>query len=209
MKYQTLFSLVFAFVISGTTAAQAGILIEPYGGYASGTISNTQKASPFTAGEGTVAGSVVGGRLGYSFLGLWVAGDYMSLAPNLAITKPSATAGLTSTSRYAFVDVGFDFPFLLRVWGGYGVSNYLRLTYADATGSYEDIATGGTAAKFGVGLSFLMFCSLNVEYINPSFKTISNNKNGSSVFSGDVDARYSNYNAPFTVVTLSFPFNLL
>lgn len=209
MKYINLLMLVFAFVISGAKSAQAGLLIEPYGGYASGTLSNTQKATPFVAGEGTFAGSVVGGRLGVSFLGLWLAGDYMSLAPGVAITKPSGTAGLTMASRYAFVDAGYDFPFLLRVWGGYGVSNYLRLIYADTTGSYEDIATGGTAAKFGVGFTFLMFCSLNVEYISPSFKTINNNKNGVSLFNGDVDARYSNYNAPFTIVTLSFPLNLL
>jgi hypothetical protein len=197
--------LVFFF---GISVAKAGILIEPYGGYAAGNFNSTMKVTPFTAADANFSGGIAGGRLGLSFFGLWVAGDYMSFSPSMTVNKPSGVTVSSISNKMAFVDAGFDFPFLFRFWGGYGVSNYLNYTSSNGTNGFEDTASGGTATKLGIGFKFLMFLSVNFEYINPTYKSLSSNKDGVSIYNGDMDARMSEYTAPFTVMTLSFPLTL-
>jgi hypothetical protein len=142
-----------------TQSAQAGTLVEPYAGMVLGST-----FVPESGGDGELAGTVVGGRIGFQQLGFMAGFDGRRSSFNL---KPKTG----SDSDYTFTQLGFfagyDFPILLRVWGEYvfsveGVDNE----------ESKNKFTGGSGTVFGVGYKVFPFISLNFEYSSTSTSTV-------------------------------------
>lgn len=201
--------LFFLFSLISYTPAQAGILIEPYVGYGSGTYASSFKTSTTTY-DTTTSGAMYGGRLGLSFLGLWLAADYTSTSPSVTFAKPADTSKGSAISNMAFIDAGFDFPFLFRFWGGYGVSNYQKINYQSSAGLPMEVKfKGGSAVKAGLGFKLAYFFSVNFEYIKPTYTKYEVITDGVSAGEADVDTDFSELKQDMYSVSISFPLNLL
>ncbi len=128
--------------------ANAGILLEPYLGYETGT----QKSST-SSDNYSVMG--FGARVGYTLPLVWFGLDYSTGSGKL---KSSGTDyDITGTNLFA--DVGIAIP-LLRAWFGYGLQS--TLTEKTAGG---DAKITGDIMKIGAGFTGLPFIAINVEYL--------------------------------------------
>lgn len=189
-------------------SAQAGILIEPYAGYGGGSYLAQTKTNPIFY-DGATSGGMFGGRLGLSFLGAWVAADYMSTSPTMTNAKPIGPTSASVKNNMLFVDAGFDLPFLFRFWGGYGVSNYQKISYQLLGAPVEEVFKGGSAVKFGIGFKLALFFSINLEYIKPTFSKYEITTNGVSAGETDMGTQFSSSKQDMASISLSFPLNLL
>ena len=175
-----------------STAAHAGLMIEPYLGYEMGksTSINTTTAGQTT--DGKLDGVDLGVRLGYKTpLMLWfaldaqlgVSGDY----------KPDTGSSATQKHNTYYGVVGIDLPILFRAWAGYGFQD----TFKTDTPYSSDIK--GKNFKLGAGFTGLPFISLNLEYLKGTVDSIS----GGSLNSSNVDGKTETY-----MVSVSLPLNL-
>ena len=179
--------------------ASASLLIEPVIGYNLGIKGKIHEGT--ASGGGTVAedkfsgggGLGYGGRLGYQKLGFQVGLDYLNSAIN---PDDKAFKGAIDINEYAAF-VGFEFPILFRVYGGYIFS-------ADGVGKLKGppdeklTLKDGTGFKAGVGFTLLPFLDINFEYRRTTFGKW---QSGSTKIDGDVD--YSAY-----MIGLSLPFTI-
>lgn len=136
--------VILLFLVS--TNASAGILLEPYMGYMSGSSSNTPKLK--------LTGPNYGARLGYAMPGLFFALDY-----TLGILEGKQnTTTLDYDHKASALVVGTDVD-VLRLWAGYTFAN--ELDQDGNNGVYE-----GSGFKFGLGYKIIeMPLSLNFEYL--------------------------------------------
>ena len=132
--------------------AKAGLLLEPYLGYVSGTQKQTSKAN--------YTGSEVGARVGYSFFGFAFGADYQ-MGNYTDDSSPKDT--ITQGDFGAFV--AFKFPVLFRVYATYVPSSELKLKYSGGSSTLKD----GTATKIGVGFTGLPFININLEMITAEY----------------------------------------
>ncbi len=206
-RYLLFFLLVFAIPKSF-----AGLMIEPYLGIGSGSYTSTTRTGGFSIGspmDSKINGGMVGARLGYKFLGFWTALDYTGAAWEVKYDKPASTPAGKAAGQFIFADVGFDFPFLFRVYGGYGFSNTLKIVGNNSLGNPgEETLSGGSAVKAGLGLTFLPFLSINIEYIKPTFSKYALNVSGLSMTDTTVDSNFSALDLSVTMLSVSFPINL-
>jgi hypothetical protein len=186
----------------------AGLLIEPYVGYNLGMSSDYKATVSGAAGaykSSPTAGPEYGGRLGYSFLGLFVAADYsmLSFDSKDTITTLDGSA-VTGTEDKSSVDqtamglaVGYELPILLRVWGkylfdvGWDVNN---TTLTPTT--TEEISGSGIAV--GLGFTALPFLNIYAEYQSVTMDTVDK----ATTSSGDVKANYTDYERKRTSITI-------
>ena len=141
-------SLLLTLSVSFT--AHAGLLVEPYIGM--GTYATTSDLAD--ADDDGNSMSVVGGRLGYSFLLVSAGLDYQMA--NIEDGKRN--------NMSAFV--GVDLPILLRFWAEYTFNS--TVTNDDLDDSGFDIAfKSGTS--LGIGFTGLPFVSLNLEIENMKY----------------------------------------
>ena len=192
------------------SAAKAGILIEPYiGGSANTFVADTILPVAFfdLVGKGTYSG----GRLGYKFFfGMWLAADYTINSTSYTITKPSTLSSMSMNSNFTFIDVGWDLPFLFRLYGGYGVAGSASLSGTTSTGNnISDKFTKASAFKVGAGVSLLHFFSINLEYFKPTFARYEGITNGVSNGEQDLSAAWRTFDLSTTALTLSFPLSIL
>ncbi len=204
--------LLFFLLIFAIPKSFAGIMIEPYLGIGSGAYSSTTRPGGSSIGspmDSKISGGMVGARLGYKFLGFWTALDYTGAAWEVKYDKPASTPAGKAAGQFIFADVGFDFPFLFRVYGGYGLSNSLKIVGNNSLGiPVDETFSGGSAIKGGVGFTFLPFFSINIEYIKPTFTKYALNVSGVSTVDGTVDSNFSALDLSVTMLSLSFPINL-
>lgn len=195
--------VIITALLFATATARAGLLIEPYVGALSGTAITDTKSGEFF--DAKSSGSVYGARLGWSVLWFWVAADYLGVSGNLKYNKPSGELDDTFTADHTFIDVGVDLPLLFRFWGGVGLNNKSKLVSKDETTSEtsETIFKGTTAVRAGLGIKILMFFSVNLEYVKPTFT-----KYESSDSSDDISKVYSRFDQEMTFLTVSFPLDL-
>ncbi len=172
---------ILAFFMAIVPKADASILIEPVVGYSFATTNIETTVSNVTAEEKDPgSGLSYGGRLGWQNLGFQLGLDY--LASNLSIDGDD----LNTTEMGAFA--GFEFPVLLRVYGGYVFSG---------TGKNDDIEfKNGTGPKVGVGFTFLPFLDINLEWRNIKYEQ-------QDVAPATIDASYS-----ALMLGFSLPFNI-
>lgn len=183
-------------VLTMSSVAQAGILLEPYLGYETGAIEAEFISLPGTTLTNKSSGTAMGLRLGYQFLLPWVALDYTTASGKY--DKASlGTDGNYSKSALGAV-VGVDLP-LIRGWLGYGFSN--SMTAKPSTGG--DTTFKGSYTKVGVGFGFIPFVSLNAEYQINKF-----DKYDSNGIETKVSDTYNKFDYNTVLVSVSVPFDL-
>lgn len=163
---------IFLFIIS--LKSFAGFYIDPLIGInlPSASVGNTNDYNGI--GYGT--------KIGWKELGLSYGLDYQ----RINLESGDSVRDYWSTETGVFV--GFDFPFLVRVWGTY----LLNLTAKnDAGADYET----GSGTKIGIGYTGIPLFSINAEFKSYNFDEDST---GSTVD--------DNYKSVF--LSISFPFTL-
>jgi opacity protein-like surface antigen len=195
---------ILAVMIGMSSAAHAGILIEPYLGYETGDSTYKFVSSIDPSGtefKDSLSGVSYGMRLGYKFLLPWIALDYTSgTGTDKVDSKFSSTnSDFTRTSLGAVV--GVNLP-LIRAWAGYGFSNELTLKGANGT---PDTKMKGTYLKAGVGLGFLPFVSVNLEYKINDIKKVDL---GYGAGEQDKSAVFDSTKNDTIMLSVSVPFNL-
>lgn len=144
---------VFAIVVFFSASAHAGLMIEPYVGYESGSMKQTNQSAINNTGV------YYGGRLGYRVLGLKFGLDYQMGSET---GKQDGHSGdYKPTDMGAFV--GFEFPMLLQVYGSYFVQSKAKFE-----GMTDDFK--GDGMRFGIGWTGLPFLSVNLEVIMRTYK---------------------------------------
>lgn len=150
---------VCALIIGFGSAANAGLLLEPYLGYEMGTTKDA---------DGKLDGTQLGARVAWTApIMFWAGLDYtMGVSAKF---KPSASGSTDSDAKRStlYAVVGVDLPILLRGWVGYGLMNELKLDDYNTT-------LKGKSTKLGVSFTGLPFICLNLEYLMETFDKDSN-----------------------------------
>lgn len=196
-KFLTLFTVL----IGMSSAAHAGLLVEPYLGYMFGDLKYKSVGGGQTEYTDNLSGMAYGLRLGYKFVMPWVALDYTGYSG----TAKNGVAGGTDYdySGYALgAIVGVDLPMMFRFWGGYGFQNNLT---KKGTNGVPDRKFTGTYTKVGVGFKGFPMVSLNAEYIINRFNKV--DFGGGSGFE-ELSGFYSTFDANLLLLSVSIPFNL-
>ena len=136
-------SLTIATLFLAATAAQAGILIEPYVGSGTSITTGESGGTEIPTSGDTVSGSSMGARLGYGMLGFHAGIDYDMITFD----------GEKQTNTGVFVS--YKLPIMLRVYAAQVLS---------ATNNDGEKVDGLTATKIGIGFTSLPFVNLNLEY---------------------------------------------
>jgi hypothetical protein len=187
----------FAVVLIAYCPAQAGLLFEPYLGYELTKNSITLSETDL---PGAATGSNIGLRLGYKApLFFWVALDASSGQGRLTYDNSAATDQDMSRTNIG-VTAGIDLPLFLRLWVGQGFSDTMELKKSGATDKFK-----GTNTKVGLGLSFIPFVSVNIEYLVRKYTEAS----GSSFTEASPFATlYQKMEQNTVLLSLSVPLNL-
>lgn len=173
--------------------AQAGILAEPFLGYDQSSIKSTDLGG--TTGGAKNSGMDYGARIGYRFnQGVWVAAEYTGGSG----TSKSEVAGnpdqdYTKTALGAVI--GYNTG-RLRFWGGYGISDAVKL-------KTDNVDVTGTNMKLGFGFMATSHVSVNLEYIVPKYTKLK-----ASGVEFDVKDVYSKFDSSGAMLSVSFPFDL-
>ena len=200
----TKFMLALMLALGFSSAAQAGLLIEPYLGYHIGALARDPIGGTPESTD-TMTGTALGLRLGYKFVGPWVALDATQGSGKWKDGTPGSSLETDYTTNQLGLVAGVDIPFLFRVWGGYGLQNNTKLKAITSQSGATDTMYYGSYLKGGIGLSMIPFISLNVEYIMNSYQKLDNSTGNGKV---DVDSVYSNFKDNVILVGISVPFNL-
>lgn len=146
---------VYAICMGFVSVSQAGLLVEPYLGYETGTTQNS---------SGKLDGSQLGLRLAYTAPVMFWAGIDATTGIS-ATVKPDvgSSEGVKRTTLAGVV--GMDFPILVRAWVAYGFSNELKTETSNSK-------LKGSSYKVGVGFTGLPLVSLNLEYLSESFNDV-------------------------------------
>jgi hypothetical protein len=190
--------LLLASLFLGFTA-HAGVMLEPYVGYAISDIKYKSLGATREYAD-TANNAAFGARLGYKFMIPWVAVDYMTgsgttVADKSLVGNTNKDYTLTSIGGV----VGADVPMGLRVWGGYGFSN--TLTVKGANGAASTKYTG-SYTKGGIGFKFIPKVSVNAEYIINKYT-----KYDVGGVKGDVSSLYSTFDQNTIFISVSAPFS--
>ncbi|OFZ26679.1 MAG: hypothetical protein A2381_16940 [Bdellovibrionales bacterium RIFOXYB1_FULL_37_110] len=145
--------------------SHAGILLEPYLGYAllgdgEVTVSNTKYENEYST-------PTFGGRLGLQHLGFMMGVDYSIQNFEMESKTGSTTYEDDVKKKQLGIFVGYNFPVMFRIWGTYFLSSSFEGddTVA-ATNRYDanDELTDGSGFALGIGYRPISYVSLNLEY---------------------------------------------
>lgn len=146
------FLLAMIAVLTVSSAAHAGIMIEPFFGYA---VSGKEKAGSVST---DVKGMEFGARLGFTFAEMFAIGA--EYAKGAYTVKTSPNVDVSSTDLGAFVSV--EFPILIRAYATYFVDSK-----AKPDGGVESTGDGGY--RIGIGYTGLPFVSINLEMVHRTY----------------------------------------
>jgi hypothetical protein len=166
---------------------KADVLLEPLVGYSLATKLDFEDADSYSGGRGPS----YGGRLGYQKLGFQVGLDY--LHSSIDMDDKDFKENVSMDEWAAFV--GFEFPILFRVYGGYIFS---ATGESEGAGNTQIDFKSGSGFKAGLGFTLLPFLDINFEYRRGTFDEW---KAGNTKFDKGVD-----YNA--FMIGLSLPFTI-
>ena len=147
-----LFSMFILASAMVSVESNASLLLEPYAGYYTGSITGTSSYS--------ISGVGYGGRLGFQNLGFMVGADYLSGSWTGTINNVSTTYVPSDLGVF----VGYDFPILLRIYG-----EYIAIASQQSTANGASNTATGTGYKLGVGYKFMPFLSVNFELLGHTF----------------------------------------
>ena len=176
----------------------AGILLEPFVGYDSGTTTATTTAAyGGTTQKSKLTGTSYGARLGYRFTGgFLIAGEYTASSG-----KVKDDAGVNADVDYTHSATGLYLGFdqgLFRAWLGYGFTDKLI-----SKSNSGDDTTLGTNMKIGIGVMPIRHLSVNLEYFVPTYKKYT----AAGQSEVDVSTIYSKYDSSVLTLSLSTPFD--
>lgn len=193
LKYKRFFlGLVF---LSFSQMSHAGLLVEPYLNYTSGSLQLTSLAGDESKYE--YSGPDIGLRLGYKFIIPWFALDYSG---SVGSSGKTDLINYEATRNQLGAVIGVDVPFGVRLYAGYGFQNDLNLK----NGVSELKFSGGNSTKIGIGLGMIPLLSINFEYCVNKYNKFSNE----TTEAADIAGTYSKQNFTTTHVSISAPFNL-
>jgi hypothetical protein len=196
------FILSFALLAMFSSAASAGIHLEPYVGYAKGSEGNhTPTTTDANAADYTGIG--FGARVGISYLGLLAGATYDSQGLTSSDDDtPTLEIDFKGTNMGVFV--GYEFPLGLRLWGTYYASasfEFDGITGANGSALVGD-AYKGTGIGLGVGMSVIpMVMAINLEYKSFSYDEYDDAQTGiTTSLTGNAEASSS-----YLVLSVSAP----
>lgn len=195
------FILVLTAFLGLSSAAQAGLMLEPYIGYEMGGGKATYTSDATQSYTNKATGSTVGARVGYKLpLMFWLAADYsMTSGSDKYEYVNSALNDSPSYNRTSlYATVGMDFIVLVRGYVGYSLSNENKVKF-----NTGEATAKGSAYKVGVGFTGLPFVSINAEYVKYTYTDLSGS-NGSA----KVSDLYSSFDNSAFMLGVSVPFNL-
>ncbi|MGK0366890.1 MAG: hypothetical protein ACI9QD_000020 [Thermoproteota archaeon] len=165
-------------LVSGT--ANAGFLVEPYVGYGITAFEHDSSSLEFA-----VNGASYGFRGGATWMGFFAALDYEIGSRSLELESGSTSITLADYDMTNIgLTVGYNVPVLpLRVYGKYITNS----SFEASSTEFE-----GDGIGFGLGLTFLPFVDINIEY-----RTY------------DLEVSNSAYSGKEITLGLSLPFDLL
>lgn len=179
---------VIAALLMFSTNVFAGILLEPYVGYETGTAKGDIGGT--TAFK--ISGPHFGAKVGYGIMGL---GFGVDVAKANLKGKDTTTAGsdldMKATDLGAFVQ--FQFPVLIKVSLTYFADS--RMT-SESAGSAVEFKGNGT--KIGIGFTGLPFIAINLDAISEKYEDIK--------FAG-IALTGSNIDRKSLMLSVSAPFN--
>jgi hypothetical protein len=195
---------VLVLALGVSSAAHAGILIEPYLGYHSGAMGRDPiGAEPEY--KDTISGAAFGARLGYKFLGPWAALDVTQGTGTWKDGTPGGSTELDYSFNQLGLTAGLDIPFLVRFWAGYGLQSNGKLKGKAGTSFPNDITVEGSYTKAGIGLGMIPFVSINLEYIMNTYKKVDLGDGGGKV---EADTAFTTLKNDTIMFSVSLPINL-
>lgn len=161
-------------VVLASSAAQAGWLVEPYLGYESGKLAQTDTADIDLSGKTMMMD--LGLRLGYRLSGgFWMAADYMyGFNGTFTYDNPSNGTNSKSNKSDLGVTLGWDIQLKYRIVLGYIIEPIYR-TVDDAPGGQENSYLNGSSFKAGFGYIFTSWFAWTLEYYSNSPTKYRNN----------------------------------
>ncbi len=134
-------------------AAHAGLLLEPYVGYVSGTAKG-ETSTDYT-------GSSLGARVGFTMLGFGIGADYEA---NTIVDDGSPKSDFTRGEAGLFL--AYKFPILFRLYATYVPTSSIYVKQSGTTTTLEK----GTATKIGLGYTGFPFININLEFNSAEYK---------------------------------------
>ncbi len=147
-----------------SAVANAGILIEPFVGYSTGSGKASGNASGISySTTDTENGAIFGARAGYSFALLSFGAEYEggSLAANSKVNISGVQTTVTGTST--MTNLGAFAEINLPIIDGY--VGYFPSAQATSSGT----TNSGSAFQIGIGYKMLPLINVNLEYLNSSY----------------------------------------
>lgn len=189
--------------------AQAGLYVEPYGGYASSTNSADMAAQAQLLGlSGTVkfntSGPVFGARAGWQFGSLFLAADYGVIKGGGKVSQqPVGPATVLDDESITMTAIGAAIGARIESVHIFAVYD-IQFDSVAKVSNAPDITWKGTGVKVGLGYDFLSHLALNLEYwLGTYTKSIA-----AGVTSSFGESSFTkNPKTTAIVVTLSAPFN--
>lgn len=184
-------------LFSGSVFA-AGLFVEPGLTYQSGDNKVDWNSTLVGDSAGSTKGAGFDLKLGVHVSDLlFVALDGMYAKPQWKNSAVDYTADANSTLYGAVL--GAQMPIVgLRIWGGYIFDGTLD---PGASNGYDVKFTGASGGKIGAGFHFLMV-SLNVEYMDLTYKNTYLEQAGPLTPNATIDGKYTD---KVTVVSVSLP----
>lgn len=180
--------LITAYSMLISTAAHAGLYLEPYVGYAIGSSEGTVTIE--SVGVSTVDSdekvTAFGGKVGYSILGLAFGADYAKLSYD-SDDKTSDNLDTESDETHLGAFVQYTLPILFKVSATY---------ILNAKSKSDESESNGKGLKIGVGFTGLPFVSINLDLITLNYDDV--DVDGVTVSSADVDTK-------LTMLSVSLP----
>jgi hypothetical protein len=148
--------------------SKASLLIEPHVAYGMlGTSDYTLLGQTLKI---TYSGPQYGARLGFQTFGLMGGVDYTRSSLKFKTEILGTTTESDDNRDQVGVFVGYKFPILLRVWGGYYFTDKVTSATSNSQ-SHNGDYTSGTGTELGVGFTGLPFLSVNLMYRTSSYDT--------------------------------------
>lgn len=189
--------IVFLLMIQMT--AKAGLMLEPYLGYDFGQMDYQFKSGTRQLTDKTT-NTALGARLGYKFLIPWIAVDFNLGSGKNTADSNSGQQDQDFSKTSLGVVVGADLIMGLRIFGGYGFTNEMKLK---GVNNAADEKYTGSYTKGGLGYKIIPMLAVNAEYIMHKFAKYDN-----GTTNRDMDAVYKSFDYNTVLISLSVPFSL-
>jgi hypothetical protein len=175
--------------------AHAGLLFEPYAGYAMGDYKTVSLTGTET--NGSVDGFAFGGRAGWMFGNFFLGGEYQVVRAQLKLD--GANESTNWSNQTIFGELGYELPLGLRIFAGMSVKPH----ESELATTPERTKYTGTAKKAGIGFRYRVPFALNAEYIMYDL-----DKAETGTTEVKTKDQYSKFNYNTVLLSLSFPFSL-